>query len=685
MPTRYTSCSLCEAICGLEVDVSRGPDGVERIDAIRGDKADAFSRGHICPKAVALKDIHEDPDRLRRPLRRRGSGWEEIGWGEALDEAAERLGAIRRARGKDAVGFYYGNPTGHDFGALLYGLLFQTVLGTRNLYSANSTDGLPRMLTSLWMYGNQAVIPVPDIDRTDFLLVLGGNPVVSNGSVMTAPDCRRRLKALRARGARLVVVDPRRTETAALADTHLFIRPGCDAFLLLAMLHVLQVDDPVIRDAAARCPPSLAAARTGIPEADIERLARDFAAAPSAVAYGRMGTCTQRYGALTTWLLDVLNIQTGNLDRPGGAMFSTPAFDLPAIAGALGQTGTFDTFQSRVSGYPEFNGELPVAALAEEITTPGPGQIRALVTHAGNPVLSAPGGQRLDAAFQTLEFMVSVDIYLNETTRHADLILPSTFGLEHDNYSLLFHALGVRNAAKWAPAVLAPAPDSRHSWEILLGLSRRMMGRPGRLVERLLGVGPAAALRLALRLGPHDLRLRDLQAAPHGVDLGPLEPRLPGILRTPDKRIQLAPPRALADLDRLLSAPAEEGLLLIGRRHLRSNNSWMHNSRRLTKGRPRCTLRLHPLDAAARGLASGDSARVSTAGGEVRAPVEVSDEMMPGVVSLPHGWGHDPEGTRQSVACARPGVNANALTIEGRIDPVSGASALNGVPCDVGL
>jgi len=680
MTTHYTSCNLCEAICGLVVEVE-----ANRIVSIRGDKDDPMSRGHICPKGVALQDLHADPERLRLPQRRRGSTWETISWEEALAECVERLGEVRSEHGRDAVGFYYGNPTGADYAATLYALLLLEALGTRNVYSANSTDGLPRMLVSLWMYGNQAVIPIPDLDRTDFLVVIGANPAVSNGSIMTAANCKKRIAAAAERG-RVVVIDPRRTETAALATEHHFIRPGTDAFLLLAMLHVLEVEDPTIRRLASRFPPSLAAERTGIDAHVIVKLAKDFAAAPSAVCYGRMGACTQVYGALTTWLIDVLNIVTGNLDRPGGAMFTTPAFDLRSIAATLGQAGTFDRFRSRVSGYPEFNGELPVAALAEEITTPGEGQIRAMVIHAGNPVLSTPGGHRLDEALQSLDFMVAIDFYVNETTRHADLILPPTAGLERDHYGVLAHALAIRNATKWSPPVLDPAPDSRHGWQILLHLATGLMGLKGRPLRWLLGAtGPTAALRMALRLGPHHVRFRDLVNAPHGIDLGPLEPRLPGILGTPDKQICLAPPQLVADVERLATTPPDNGLLLIGRRTLRSMNSWMHNSRRLVRGKDRCTLRLHPDDAASAGLEHGGMATVSTDGGSVRAPVHITDEMMAGVVSLPHGFGQGGAGTQQSVAAAQPGVNANELTLSYRVDPVSGTSALNGVPVDVGL
>ena len=703
--TRYGICSLCEAICGIAVDVEG-----DRIVKIRGDEDDPFSRGYICPKAVALMDVHHDPDRLRHPVRRDGDRWVEIGWDEALDAIAARLVDMQTRHGDDAVALYYGNPTGHSFAALLYGILFSQWIGTKNLYSANSVDGLPRALASSLIYGNQAVIPIPDLDRTSFLLVLGANPVVSNGSIMTAPDVGRRLKRLRERGGRLVVVDPRRTETAALADTHHFIKPGTDALLLAAMVRTVlasglaapgrlarRVDGlDELRAALAPFTPEAVAPAVGMEAEAIRVLARDFAAAPSAVCYGRMGTCVQEFGTTSTWLCDVLNIVTGNLDREGGAMFTTPAVDLAALATMVGQGGKLGRWRSRVGGHAEFNGELPVTAFAEEIETPGRGQIRALITHAGNPVLSLPNGRRLDRALSSLELMVSIDIYVNETTRHAHYILPPSFGLEHDEYAILFHALAVRNTAHYAPALL-PKPDGvRHDWEIFLDLTTRIAQRrgglralAGRAQRALLSrLGSRGLLALLLKLGGR-ARIEDLEAAPHGLDLGPLEPRLPHILSTPSKRIRLAPPELVRDLDRLAArvarpvGTASEDLLLISRRSLRSNNSWMHNSERLVKGRPRCTLLMHPSDAERRGLAPGGPVRVASRVGAVEVPLEISDEIMPGVVSLPHGWGHDRPGVRLTVAREHAGASVNDVTDDQRIDAVSGASSLSGVPVTV--
>jgi anaerobic selenocysteine-containing dehydrogenase len=703
----FRTCSLCEAMCGVAIDVE---DGV--VSAVRGDPDDPFSRGHVCPKAVALKDVHEDPDRVRRPLRRVGTSWQEIGWDEALDEAAQRLAAIQKAHGRAAVGFYQGNPTVHNYGAVIYGQIFARTLRSKSLFSATSVDQLPHMLASLLMFGHQVLLPVPDIDHTGLLLMLGANPVASNGSLMTAPGVERRLKELRARGGRLVVVDPRRTETAALADQHLAIRPGADALLLLAVLQVVFAEDLVrpnrvlamsdgleaVRAAVAPFTPEAVAARTGLEAAPVRELARAFAAAPSAVAYGRVGVSTQEFGGLCCWLINVLNIVTGNFDRPGGALFPRPAADLVELANRLDQRGHFDRRRSRVRGLPEFGGELPVSVLAEEIETGGEGQIRALVTSAGNPVLSTPGGAGLSRALERLEYMVSIDFYLNETTRHAHLLLPPVGPLERDHYDLVFHALAVRNTAKYSPPLFDAGADARADWQILLDLSRRLARAKGthglrsRLTHAAAGrLGPRGVLKLLLRFGPYGgglnpfargLSLAKLEATPHGIDLGALEPSLPGRLATPDRRIALAPERLLADLARLPAEPGN-GLRLIGRRDLRSNNSWMHNSQRLVKGPVRCTLLMHPQDAAARGLAQGQPVDVRSRVGVVRVPLEVTDDMRPGVVCLPHGWGHGQEGTRLRVANAHAGASLNDVTDPLAVDALSGVAALNGVAVEV--
>jgi anaerobic selenocysteine-containing dehydrogenase len=711
MGTHFRACHLCEAICGVAIDV----DDAGAITRIAGDKDDSFSQGHLCPKAIALQDVQSDPDRLRRPLRRTPTGWEEVSFESAFEEAAARIHAIQTTHGKNAVATYLGNPTVHNHGAVLFSQILLRVLGTRSRYSATSVDQLPHMLASYLMFGHQLLLPIPDLDRTHFFLILGANPLASNGSLMTAPGVERRLKALRARGGRLVVVDPRRTETAAMADQHLAIRPGADALLLLALLHVVLGEglaspgrvlaftdglDQIERLVEPFSPDDVAEA-TGLSSADIRGLARAFAAAPSAVAYGRVGTSTQEFGGLATWLVNVLNLVTGNLDRPGGAMFTHPAVDVLGLADRLGQRGHFDKGRSRVRALPEFSGEYPVATLAEEIETPGEGQVRALVTLAGNPVLSTPNGVRLDRALAGLDFMVSIDFYLNETTRHAHLILPPTFALEHAQFDLLFHALAVRNTVRFAPALFDKPEGARHDWEILLELATRLEAARGKrfaagLKHRLLmALGPDRLVGLLLRFGPYGRRwpfgaglsLRDVTRSVHGIDLGPLRPALPERLGTRDRRIALAPARLVADLERLEArratiAPAD-GLVLIGRRDLRTNNSWMHNSERLVKGRDRCTLLMHPRDAESRGFVSGQSVRVTSRVGSVVAGLEATEALRPGVVSLPHGFGHGRPGVRLRVASAHAGASVNDLTDELLVDGLCGTAAFSGVPVQV--
>ena len=713
----HRTCHLCEALCGVEIRV-RGTE----ILSIRGDEQDPFSRGHICPKALGLKDVHEDPDRLRRPMRRTATGWEEVSWETAIDEVARRLVAIQREHGADAVASYFGNPQVHSYGGLLGGGKFLRTLRSRNRYSATSVDQLPHHLAAYLLYGHQLLIPVPDIDRTQFFLVIGGNPVVSNGSLMTAPGMPRRLKDLRARGGRLVVVDPRRTETAALADAHLFITPGSDALLLLSMLQVLFAEGRVasgvladhldgldaVRDMVQAFTPEATAVATGIAPEVVRQLTQDFSASPSAVCHGRMGVSTQQFGALCQWLIQLLNILTSNLDRAGGAMFTRPAFDLVGLGAGFGQRGSFGRRRTRVRGLPEFGSEFPVAALAEEILTPGEGRIRALVTAAGNPVLSTPNGRQVEQALAGLDFMVSIDPYLNETTRHAHLILPPTSGLERDHFDLVFHTLAVRNTVKYSKPLFEKPPGALHDWEIFERLIERIgdldPARRPALTARLMSrwLTPRRSVALGIRLGSRGagwnpfsrrLTLSKVAAHPRGLDLGPLEPCLPQRLKTPARRIDLAPELLLADLQRLTEAwrstaqavgSTGEGVLrLIGRRDPRTNNSWLHNARRFVKGPPRCTLLMHPSDAAARGLSAGHLATVTSRTGSVDIAVEPSDEMMRGVVSLPHGWGHHRPGMRLHIAEAHAGVSANDLTDETFIDELCGNAALNGVPVTV--
>jgi anaerobic selenocysteine-containing dehydrogenase len=730
--TAYRTCPLCEATCGLEIQLED-----EQIVKIRGDAEDVFSHGFLCPKGYALKELHSDPDRVRTPLIKQPDGsFAAATWDEALTLINDRLSPIL-AQDRNSVAAYLGNPNAHNLDGILYGRVLLRALGTRNLYSASTVDQYPKQMASALMFGTGTTVPVPDLDRTDHLLMLGANPLQSNGSLMTAPDVRGRLRALRARGGKFVVIDPRRTRTAEEADEHHFIRPGTDAHLLFALVNVLFEEDLVSPDSrllpylsgleevgrlGESFPPEAVAQSTGIAPEEIRRMARELAAAPRAAVYGRIGTCTQAFGTLASWLVEVLNVLTGNLDREGGAMFPMAAAGHSNAAGEPGRgRGTrFGRWQSRVRGLNELFGELPVACLAEEIDTPGQGQVRALITLAGNPVVSTPNSGRLDQALAQLDFMVSVDIYVNETTRHADVILPSPSALRKGHYDLALYIFAVRNVANYSPPVLPPEPELPPEWSTLLRLTaiaagqgpaadvaavdefvaraavERELATPhsplaGRSVDEVMAeleprTGPERLLDLMLRAGPYDLTLADLEAAPHGVDLGALKPRLPDALRTLEGMIDLAPELLVADVPRLqtaLDTPVNGGVVLVGRRQLRSNNSWMHNLDVLVKGKPRCTLHVHPHDAARLGLADGEPAELRSRTGSVVAPVEVTEDIMPGVVSLPHGWGHDVQGTVQQVAQEHPGTNSNILADELLVDAVSGNAVLNGIPVEL--
>lgn len=697
MGTQLAVCNLCEAICGLELTIEDGA-----VTAVRGNKDDPLSRGHICPKGVAIADIYSDPDRLRRPVRRIGSGsdarWEEISWDEAFDAVADGLASAINKGGNDALGIYLGNPSVHSLGALTHGIALIQSFRTRNKFSATSVDQLPHHVVSHLLYGHQLLLPVPDIDRTQYFLVFGGNPMASNGSLMTVPDFPGRLRELKDRGGRMVVFDPRRTETAKVASEHVFIRPGTDAWVLLAMLNVLfeeGLTSPVayvdgLDDTArlvAPYTPERAESASGVRAGDIRRIAREFAAAGSGVAYGRIGVSTAEFGTLCQWAIQMLNIVTGNLDRVGGAMLTNPAIDV--ISMGLVGGGHIDRYRSRVRDVPEFGGELPVSVLREEIETPGDGQIRAMLTLAGNPVLSTPDGAALDRAFESLDFMVSVDIYLNETTRHANIILPPTSALERDHYDLVLHVLAVRNSARFTPAIFPKDREQRHDWEIFREVTARTLKRLDAkppLAKRLqialkMKPSPRMAIGLLLRKGGKT-SLRKLLATPEGVDLGPLvDAQFPKRLGTKNKRIDAVPELVATDLARLNAQQLPEGdeLLLIGRRHQRNCNSWMHNSERLVKGQPRHQLLVHPADLASRGLLDGATVKVSSRVGTVEVEVKATDDMMPGVVSLPHGYGHQKDGVRLSRASQVEGVSINDLTDPERMD-VSGNAALSGVP-----
>ncbi|MEV7415693.1 molybdopterin oxidoreductase family protein [Streptomyces sp. NPDC089919] len=729
-------CPLCEATCGLTLTIEG-----RRVTAARGDREDVFSKGFICPKGAAFAELDGDPDRLTTPLIREDGRLRPAGWEEAFDAVAAGLRPLVEAYGPQAVGVVLGNPNAHTMAGALYPPLLLQGLGTRNLFTASTLDQMPKHVSSGLLFGDPFAIPVPDLDRTDHLLLLGANPLDSNGSLCTAPDFPGRLKALRARGGTLVVVDPRRTRTARLADRHLAIRPGADALLLAALAHVLleeRLADPgalaphldgLAELGAALRPftPEEVAAGCDLPAAEIRRLARELAAARTAAVYGRVGSSTVEFGTLANWLVDVLNILTGNLDRPGGVLLPLAATAPRPRPAGPGKGFALGRWHSRVGGHPEAKSELPLAALAEEIETPGDGRIRALISIAANPVLSAPDGRRLDAALAGLDFMVSVDPYLGETSRHAHVVLPPPPPAQSAHHDFSFNGFAVRNQVRYTRAAVPLAPGLMDECEIHARLVLAATGRhgappgavdelviatalgkavadpdssvhgrdPGALAALLTGEGgPERRLDLMLRLGPYGdgfgadpagLTLDRLLAAPHGIDLGPLEPRLPGVLRTRSGRIELLPEPIAADLPRLRRALADRpaALVLVGRRHLRSNNSWLHNVPALTGGSNRCTLQIHPDDAAPLGVTDGGRVRITAAGGSVEAPAELTDTVRRGVVSLPHGWGHDRPGTRMAVAAAEPGANVNQLLDGSRLDPLSGTAVLNGFPVEL--
>lgn len=733
------SCPTCEACCGLRVHVDHDAKQIVRIE---GDPDDFRSRGYLCPKSYAMKAVYEDPDRLTQPMRKRADGqFEAISWDEAFAYAAEKLRPIREQYGPQSVGVFIGEPTGHNLGALLYTTLFMRALGTPRAFSSATMDQFPKNVTLKLMYGDGWMFVIPDVKRTDLFICMGGNPVVSQGSLMGTPDVPGVLRGIRQRGGRVVVIDPRRTETAELADEHHFIRPGTDAFFLAAMIHVFFEEGLVdlgrfaaftdgvdeVREICRDFTPEAVAEATGIPAATIRALAREYATTKKAALYGRIGTCTQEFGTLASWLLDVAAILTGHFDEEGCMMFPRPAAGQsePGESSAPMSVGAYRTI---ARGLPEIDGQLPAGVMAEEIEekSAGPQRMRALLTAAGNPVLSAPNGDRLAAALGELDFMVCVDIYLNETTSHADLILPTTVSVEEENFDFTYATTCSHNYARWSPAIFEAPAGAKPHWEVLMRLVEAATGVPLEQLDEAMVVGiagsvarpggrcegktpaeliaaigpergPLRILDLMLRAGPYGdrfdakkegLSLRALREAGGLVDLGPLKPRLPEVLKTPDRRIPLAHPYITADVPRLKAALADarrkDRLLLIGRRQVRNMNSWLHNAQVLAKGPARCTLLMHPDDAKRFGLATGEKARVRSKSGEVVTEVEVSAEMMQGVVSLPHGFGHTRPGSRTQVATRlQPGANANQLTDEGPLDVPSGTHIANGIPVEV--
>ncbi|TGK79146.1 molybdopterin oxidoreductase family protein [Leptospira noumeaensis] len=704
----YRSCTLCEAMCGLQIEMSDGS-----ILGFKGDPEDKFSRGHICPKGPELKSLYLDPDRIKLPQKRTESGWETVSWVDALSDIATQLVGIQTKYGNDSVAIYNGNPTVHNYGSMLFGQRFASRLKTKNNFSATSVDQLPHQLLSYLMFGHQLLVPIPDIDHTDFFLILGGNPFASNGSLMSVPDVKKRLKAIQDRNGKYVVVDPRKSETASHANEHIFIKPGTDAYFLLALLHVLfankltkpnslirNEDLQTIENITKDYSPERVSKITAVPTETIQKIATEFANAESGVCYGRVGVSTQEFGAVCQWLINVINIVTGNLDRKGGAMFTLPAVDLVGEGSVMrSNPGSFNTYQSRVRKLPEFSDELPVAALAEEILTEGEGKIHALVTSAGNPVLSTPNGTKLEKALASLDFMVCVDFYLNETTKHANYILPPTSALEHDHYDLIFNVFAVRNTARYNTPLFPPESGMLHDWEIFSDLTKRLeLTRSGKELPKEViktKLTPASIIDHALKSGPYgnkgkrnvDMSLELLKNSPHGVDLGPLQPSFPERLYTEDKKIHLFPEILKEDLPRLKNKFSEwekfssdkSQFLLIGRRHLRSNNSWMHNLPKLMTGKSRCTIMIHPEDASTLGISNDEEVIVESSVGKIQIPAEITDELMKGVVSIPHGFGHNRGGTNQKVATEFSGVSINDLTDDQSIDEFSGNAAFSGV------
>ncbi len=696
--THFRTCNLCEAMCGIVIQ----HDG-ENVLSIKGDKDDPFSKGYICPKATALQDLHEDPDRLRRPVERTANGWKEISWLEALDKVAAGIQSVQKKHGQNAFGIYLGNPNVHNLGGMLTIKHLLSSIKTRSRFSATSIDQLPHHIVSMHLFGHMLRIPVPDVNRTQYMLIIGGNPLASNGSIMTAPNMRQKLKDIKARDGKVVVIDPRRTETADIASAHHFIRPATDVLLLLAMLNEIYLQGYADKaraknNRAAALAPEIeriadfakdysaesVADITGIAASEIKRLVKEFCEAESSVCYGRMGVSVQEFGLLSQYLIMVINIVTGRLDEVGGLMFPNPAVDVVNNSGP----GYLGKRHSRVSNLPDFNGDYPVVAMADEMLAEGAGQLKGFMTVAGNPVLSTPNGEKLDTAFANLDFMVAIDYFVTETSRHAHIILPPVSPLERDHYDVTFNNFAVHNVAKYSKALFAKKKSAKHDWQIYLELAKRLDKKAAlatkierRIVRTL---GPKFMLDQGLKRGPYaGMTLNKLKKNPHGIDLGPLKRMLPQALKHKDKQIHLNIDFYQADLERvreMMQDYDDKQILLIGRRHVRSNNSWLHNSYRLVKGKPRCTLMLHPETAKEYGIEDGQNVKVTSRVGSVIITAEVTDELMPKVVSIPHGWGHGRKGVKQKIAQAHAVVSVNDLTDDTLIDQLSGNAAVNGVP-----
>ncbi len=690
--THYRACNLCEAICGLEITLDKNNEILE----IRGDEKDPLSRGHICPKAIALKDIYHDPNRLKQPVKKTATGWKTISWEQAFDEVVANIKQIQSKYGKNGIASYTGNPAVHNSGTLLTGPGLIKVLGSQNRFSATSADQLPHHFVSWAMFGHHMTLPVPDIDRTEFFLIMGGNPLASNGSMMTVPNVAHRLKNIQKRGGKVIVVDPRKTETSKIADEHIFIKPGTDALLLLAIIHELLWDEKIGNSKILKVEnfdefsafvqkysPDKVSDTIGVSSKRIKQLAAELISSKTAVVYGRMGLSTQEFGGLCQWLINLINIITNNFDKPGGAMFTDAAFSL--YSSAKKGFNPFGRFHSKVRHLPEFEGELPVSAMAEEMLHPdGP---KALISICGNPVLSTPNGTQLESAIKNLEYYVAIDIYINETTCHANIILPPTTGLEVAHYDMVFHQLAVRNTSKFSEPLFEKTDEQRHDWEIIEELRNRLLAIDNEPIPA--PQSPEFKIDFMLKngkYGENGMSLIKLKESLHGVDLGELKSSLQNKIFTADGNINLFPAILMADLDRLKSIyggkkkVAEDQIVLIGRRHMRSNNSWMHNSERLVKGNNRCTLMIHPETASKFNIADKSDVKVMARAGSVILPAEITEDIMPNVVSIPHGYGHDKEGVQLDIAKKHAGVSINDLTDELLIDKLTGNAAFSGIP-----
>ena len=687
----YRTCNLCEAMCGLEITYKE-----KKVISIVGDKKDPLSKGFICPKSLALKDLYEDPDRLKTPIKRTENGWQEISWTEAFDEVEIQIKKIQEKYGNNAVATYQGNPNVHNVGSMLYGGPFLKSLKTKQKYSATSADQLPHHIASLKMFGHQMLIPIPDIERTDYLLILGANPGASNGSLLTAPGFPQKIKSIQKRGGKVINIDPRFTETSKISSQHLYINPGKDALFLLSLLHVIfdqGIEDKThlsnylkgleeIKEIVKEYSPKKTALLIGIDSLEIQKIAKDFMNSKTAVCYGRMGVSTQEYGGICQWLINVLNIVTNNMDKVGGAMFTKPAIDLVYMTGIQGKVGNFDRYRSRVHNLPEYSGELPVATLADEILTEGEGQIKMFICTAGNPVLSAPNGKKLEKALEKLDFMVSIDIYLNETSKYANIILPTTNGLETLHYDLVFHQLAIRNTAKLSEVLFEKDENQKHDWQILNELTER-------ITEKKNSLTPEMMLDNMFQYSPYkeaNLSVNKLKENPNGIDLGSLQPLLIKRIFTVDKKINVSPKIFIDDLKRLnkelyKDTKEEETkypFALIGRRHLRNNNSWMHNSKLLMKGKNRCTVLMSSKDANNLSITDHQKIKIISNVGSIELPVEISDEMKEGVLSIPHGFGHNRNGTKIKLAEENAGESINDLTDDNKIDKLTGNANFSG-------